>query len=228
MCHSSLSCKAGIITHHGDTVGLNLRLCDPWMEGASNKTSSHRIRLWKKGSAQRRSWCQGASVGSSVNPMPERVMWRICGTKHASGLRRRRPVLQQPLLPIHNNRGMNMMLLWSASQDLSCTVLLIAWPPLEEETSNVTGVKITSESPWEQWCSGSRSSPSKNHSETNGHLGIKVPPRWTATKKRQLMSQGSPDPWLCFLENFYESGKSTEGWGRVSYVHSRLLLPPEM
>lgn len=34
--------------HHSDTVGLNLRLCDPWMEGASNKTSSHRIRVLKK------------------------------------------------------------------------------------------------------------------------------------------------------------------------------------
>lgn len=45
MCHSSLSCKMGIIMHHGDTMGLNLHLCDPWMEGASNRTSSHRIRL---------------------------------------------------------------------------------------------------------------------------------------------------------------------------------------
>ena len=222
MWRSSLSCKMGIVTHHSDIVGLNLRLCDPWMEGTSSKTSSHKIRLWKKGLAQRR------SLGSSVNPTSERVMWKICGTKHASGLRRRRSVLQQPLLPIRNNRGMDVMLLWSASRDISCTVLLVAWPPLEEETSNVTGVKITSECPREQWCSGSRSSPSKNHSETNGHLGIKVSPWRTATKKHQLMSQGSPDSWLFFPENPYESGKRTEGWGRLSAVHSTLLLPPEM
>lgn len=31
--------------HHSDTVGLNLCLCDPWMEGASIKTGSHKIRL---------------------------------------------------------------------------------------------------------------------------------------------------------------------------------------
>lgn len=48
---TSLSCKMGIITHDNDTVGLNLPLCDPWMEGASNETSSHRIRLLKKGLA---------------------------------------------------------------------------------------------------------------------------------------------------------------------------------
>lgn len=48
---SSLPCKRGIITHDNDTVGLNLPLCDPWMEGASNETSSHRIRLLKKGPA---------------------------------------------------------------------------------------------------------------------------------------------------------------------------------
>lgn len=78
---SSLSCKVGIIMHHSGTVGLNLHLCDPWLEGASSKTSSHRIKLLQKGPAllqkgpaRRRSWCQGASVGSSVNPTPERVM----------------------------------------------------------------------------------------------------------------------------------------------------------
>lgn len=48
---TSLSCKRGIITHDNDTVGLNLPLCDPWMEGASNETISHRIRLLKKGPA---------------------------------------------------------------------------------------------------------------------------------------------------------------------------------
>lgn len=168
--------------HHAEPVGLNLRLCGPWMEGASYETSSHRIRLWKKGSARRRSWCQGASVGSSVNPTSERVMWRICGTKDASGLRRRRPVLQQPLLPVCNNRGVNTLLLWSASRDTSCYVLLLAWPPLEKETSNVIGVKITSEALREQWCCGSRPSPSKNHSETNGHLGIKDFPWRAATR----------------------------------------------
>lgn len=166
----------GIIMHHSHAVGLNLCLCGPWMEGANYKTSSHRIRLWKKELALQRSWCQGASDGSSVNPTSERVMWRICGTKHASGLRRRRPVLQQPLLPICNNRSTNMILVWSPRQNTSCTVLLIAWPPLEEETSKVIG----SESPWR--C-GSKSSPSKNHSEANGHSGIKVSPWRTATTK---------------------------------------------
>lgn len=216
--------------HHAETGGLNLRLCGPWMEGASYETSSHRIRLWKKGSARRQSWCQGASVGSSVNPTSERVMWRICGTKDASGLRRRRPVLQQPLLPVCNNRGVNTMLLWSASQDISCYVLLLAWPPLEKETSNVIGVKITSEAPREQWCCGSRPSLSKNHSETNGHLVIKDSPWRPATRKRQLMSLGSPDHSLFFPENPYKSGKRTEGCGRVRSVHSRLLLllPPEL
>lgn len=137
-------------------------------------------------------WCEGAVVGSI-----------------ASGLRRRRPVLQKPLLPSVTIGAWTPCScdLQAGTSPALCFCLL--WPPLEEETSNITGVKVTSESPWEQWCSGSRSSPSKNHSETNRHWGIKVSPWRTATKKLQLMSQGSPDPWLFFPENPFESGKRT-------------------
>lgn len=44
------------------------------MEGACSKTGSHRIGLWKSSLAQQRSWCQGALVGSAVNPTSGRVV----------------------------------------------------------------------------------------------------------------------------------------------------------
>lgn len=194
---SSLSCKTGIIIHHSDTVGLNLCLCDPWMEGASNETSSHRIRLFKKSLAWRRSWCQGASVGSSVNPTPERVMWRSCGRKHCLRPEEKTPCSAKAIASICNNRIMNTdcALVICKLQHLLHLCFCLLWPPLEEETSNITGVKVTSESPWEQWCSGYRSSPSKNHSETNRHCfiwGMKVseeqPPKSTSWWAKALQT----------------------------------------
>lgn len=191
----------GIIMHHSDAVGLNLRLCDPWMAGASNKTNSHRIRLWKKSSACHSSWCQGTSVDFSVN---------LCLREWCE----RSVVQSMPQAWGEDTYSATAIASHSEQQRHEHAVLVIC--ELGHLLQCGFGcLASTGRRNWQHyWVSVGAMvlwarSPSKKHSQTNGHLGIQVS-TWR-TKKYQLMSQGSPDPWLFFCRAPLWVWQ--EGWG---------------